>query len=324
MSITNILNRPKLNMLKTSPEKKLPIFARHETFHPRYGWFKKGYDAVLSDPYVFSKDNAPVILGVGKNMVKSIKYWGLAFKLFNESLEKNQTKRKYELTDFAAKIFGDDGWDPYLEDPATLWLLHWEFLKLPSKATAWWFAFNRFHRISFTQEDLFLGLKSYTENQLCGYSIKDSSLLKDINCLLRMYARNTNKEKIKEDSLNCPFAELSLLRNYEDSKHFSFNVEKKHNLPAEIIVVACLEYSNLVADTAGTISASRLLHEPNSPGLIFKLTEASLCEAIQKVSQKNKSISLAESGGLVQFNFLENPKKISEKIIVKYYKNGKR
>ena len=39
-----------------------PIFARHETFHPRYGWLKKGFDKALDDPIIFSKENAPVRL----------------------------------------------------------------------------------------------------------------------------------------------------------------------------------------------------------------------------------------------------------------------
>ena len=56
-----------------------PAFARHETFHPRYGWVKKAYDAAAADGDVFNSDDAVVTLGVGKNMVKSIRFWGTAF-----------------------------------------------------------------------------------------------------------------------------------------------------------------------------------------------------------------------------------------------------
>ena len=58
-----------------------PVFARHETFHPRYGWVKKAYDAGAKDPHVFNEDMAVVRLGVGKNMVKSIRHWGHAFRV---------------------------------------------------------------------------------------------------------------------------------------------------------------------------------------------------------------------------------------------------
>src|SRR2546423_1123874 len=56
-------------------------FARHETFYPRSGWLKKGFDAASVDPMVFLRDDAPLRLGVGKNMARSIRYWCHAFKL---------------------------------------------------------------------------------------------------------------------------------------------------------------------------------------------------------------------------------------------------
>ena len=30
-------------------------FARHETFHPRYGWFRKAYAHVAADGRIFSR-----------------------------------------------------------------------------------------------------------------------------------------------------------------------------------------------------------------------------------------------------------------------------
>ena len=59
-------------------------FARHETFHPRYGWFRKAYTVAAEDPGVFGREEAPVVIGVGKNMVRAIRFWGLAAKLIVE------------------------------------------------------------------------------------------------------------------------------------------------------------------------------------------------------------------------------------------------
>ena len=41
----------------------LPMFARHETFHPRYGWFRKAYWFAKWDHYVFGRSDAPVVIG---------------------------------------------------------------------------------------------------------------------------------------------------------------------------------------------------------------------------------------------------------------------
>ncbi len=51
-------------------------FARHETFHPRYSWFRKAYSHVDDNPRIFSRPDAPVEIGVGKNMVRAIRFWG--------------------------------------------------------------------------------------------------------------------------------------------------------------------------------------------------------------------------------------------------------
>ena len=48
-----------------------PTFARHETFHPRYGWFRKAVAFSAGDPGIFTREDAPVRIGVGKNMVRS-------------------------------------------------------------------------------------------------------------------------------------------------------------------------------------------------------------------------------------------------------------
>ena len=49
-------------------------FGRNETFL-RYGWIAKGLSAYQQDPKIFNEVDAPLKLGVGKNMVSSIKYW---------------------------------------------------------------------------------------------------------------------------------------------------------------------------------------------------------------------------------------------------------
>ena len=58
---------------------------RHETFTPRYGWLKKGYDAASREPDIFRAADAIEQLGVGKNMVRSIKFWCQAFKVLQSN-----------------------------------------------------------------------------------------------------------------------------------------------------------------------------------------------------------------------------------------------
>ena len=60
-------------------------FAGHETFPLRYAWLRKAVKHVESDPHVFGDDDAMVRLGVGKNMVRSIRHWALVCGVLEET-----------------------------------------------------------------------------------------------------------------------------------------------------------------------------------------------------------------------------------------------
>lgn len=295
-----------------------PIFARHETFHPRFGWLKKGFDKATEDNSVFSKESAPVVLGVGKNMVKAIRYWCIAFKVVAET--RNDGKYVHNPTEFAEKLLGEGGWDPFLENPSSLWLLHWNLFKPPCYAPAWFFTFNELNKIDFSSHDLLFSLREYRDRQFPSRKIIDSSLNKDVNCLIRMYVERTGPKKLKEDSLDCPFTELGIINAYTDSKKFTFNFGSKPTLPPEITVAACLEFAQSFQDDARTISISRLLYDAGSPGQAFKLTESSLSDAIETVSLKAKDIYLTDTAGMIQFAYDDDPLKISARILNSYYK----
>ena len=104
-------------MIDTAPVKY--TFSGHESFQCRNLWLKKGYDHVAQNRSFNDKD-AVVTLGVGKNMVASIRFWLKAFNIITP---------KDEITEFGRHLLADGGWDPYLEDTASLWLLHYQLVK---------------------------------------------------------------------------------------------------------------------------------------------------------------------------------------------------
>jgi len=61
----------------------LPFFCPSRNFSSRFGWLKKVLTAV-HDSGIFLREDAPVRLGVGKNMARSIRYWCNAFKVLAE------------------------------------------------------------------------------------------------------------------------------------------------------------------------------------------------------------------------------------------------
>lgn len=173
-----------------------PVFARHETFYPRYGWVKKACDAAASDSNVFNADDALVTLGVGKNMVRSIKFWGLAYRVLTEAPLETRRVPHVQPTVIGSLMFGDDGWDPYGEYVDTHWLLHWWLLAPGSLVPIWWLAFNEFPAVEFTDSHLVEFIADRVRDWADPHF---SSIQKDVSCLLRMYALDEGERRTFDD-----------------------------------------------------------------------------------------------------------------------------
>lgn len=286
-----------------------PTFARHETFHPRWGWLKKGFDMATSNSKIFNEEDAPVKLGVGKNMVRSLRYWCYTFKIIDEDNTPSA---------FGNNLLGVNGWDRYLENPASLWLLHWNLLKPICNAGAWYYAFNLFNQNEFKKEDLLKGLTDYLQGW--NKTVAESSLVKDINCILRMYVESDNDNtNFVEDSIDCPFTELGLIYQPKNSNYYRFRFGSKPNLPSAIIVATCLEYASWVSQNQSTITIPRLLYDKGSPGTVFKLSEEAIYSAIESVCRQESSLFLADTAGLVQLSFEKNPLDLAYQILDRFY-----
>ena len=191
----------------------------HEKFHLREGWITKGLYGVSANPRVFSGSDGTDQLGVGTNMVKSIKYWMLAMGLIKEG-----QKNGAELTDLGKMILK---YDPFLEDDLSLWLLHSYISKNNFRSTVWYLFFNKCQAEEFTKEELYTVLRkeliSYAETD----SFPESSLKDDIDVLLNMYSKDTKNDD-PEDKNKCPLASLKLIkkegnvyyRQQPDMRHF--------------------------------------------------------------------------------------------------------
>lgn len=172
----------------------LDTFARHETFHPRWGWIKKAFDAAKESPHVFNAEDATLKLGVGKNMVRSIRFWGHAFRAL--AIEHDPDRPRLSLSVPSAigdAIFGDGGWDPFTEDVGTLWLLHWLLLAPKSYMPVWWLSFSEFGAVEFTQQQLIEFACDQVESVSVWQSVPNrSSIEKDVSCFLRTYASSVD------------------------------------------------------------------------------------------------------------------------------------
>ncbi len=96
--------------MQTIASEALPKFAGHETFTLRYGWLKKAVDATHERQDIFLQDDALVTLGVGKNMVRSIRHWGLVTGILEDV--PNNRGRAIRPSTLGDLLFGPRGLDP--------------------------------------------------------------------------------------------------------------------------------------------------------------------------------------------------------------------
>lgn len=299
-----------------------PAFARHETFHLRFGWLRKGFTAASKDPEAFSRPNATVELGVGKNMVNAIRYWCQAYKIIEEAPNKERPRMPHLVPSaFGQQLLDEDGWDPWLEDPASLWLLHWKLLGPGSMCLApvWWTAFNLFAPEQF--EDYQLTDLVMELSAAAGWkSVMESSIKKDVDCLLRTFAVRRTGRQTMDDVLDCPTRQLGLIAPaVGEAKSWRFMTGPKPSLPPAVVAYACADFLDDVGPNERTISVARLASDPGAPGRAFRLTESNLYDILVEAAKTARQMRVAEPAGIRQLIVDGDVRALRDRIIDDHY-----
>ncbi len=282
-------------------------FSGHETFVCRYPWLPKAVKTVSENPGIFSnEDEAMVTLGVGKNMVRSIRFWAEAMDVIEGGSVKG-----FKVTDFGNSVFGPNGFDPYLEDERTLWLLHW---KLSTKADeplfAWNFLLNHWQEPELTRSDILRTvsrLPELVELKLSNFTIEDH-----LDVFFRTYFPTRGKKgEVKEDNLDSPFLELRLLEKVGDRSArdghfqvepvFSFRRGEKPEIDSGLFSYALNDHFETRFPDEKTVPFGDIAFGPGSPGQIFKFSEKEVTDRLERInSEKNSPFEFSESSVLRQ------------------------
>ena len=278
-----------------SDGREFEVFSGHESFVCRYGWLPKLYEAVVSNPDVFADDDwAIVTLGIGKNMVKSIRFWGHAFSLTESA--KNR-KGGTVPTDFARKLLDPrTGNDPYLEDASSLWRLHW-MVTTRSGLGAWAGAFLDLHETEVTKE-MFVEMIQRRAVTARG-AVMPSTIVQHADIFLRTYdAGAMTAEAVLEDSLGCPLQELALLdvRDVGGQTVLRFRRGPKPELDVGSFAFAVAEFWRATDVGSRTVSLRSLMLDRKSPGAVFRLDEASMHVLLDRLCSRLKGFAIREDG----------------------------
>ncbi len=279
----------------------------HETFSIRKNWLAKGILAVKENKIIFTdKSQNPMdTLGIGRNMVLSLRYWLKTVGLTEEKRNLQTKKTETFFTDFGKLVFEND---KLCEETGTLWLLHYFLATNFENATSWYFFFNEFNLSEFSKDDFVLALQNF--DRINGGQTALRSLEDDFECILNTYISRfkTTEEIEPEDNIECPFAELGLL-DFEcgTKKLYKKIIPPKQNIPPLIFLAVLYKkfeknhlektHNETKKITSFEIPLSDIQNEKCFPGKIFNLDTITLMDILSELENKNL-IKVVRTAGL--------------------------
>ena len=279
-----------------------PQLSGHETFPLRYGWLKKAFDAVRESEHeddnrsVFVGADAIAHFGVGKNMVASMRHWATVTGIIGDDPDRVHIS----TTPLGDLLFGERGLDPYMEHPATSWLLHWQLCGQDTKTT-WFWAFHYYPSISFERELLIQGIEKLAGGRRWTRA-SAATIKRDVSCFIRTYvAQAPTNNGSYEDGLESPLTELGLIKPTGRRDGFRFVRGPKPSLGPGVFGYALTDFWNRDFPNANTLSFEALTSERGSPGRAFLLEENDVVDMLLALEDLSRGFyRWSETAGLKQ------------------------
>ena len=266
-------------------------FSGHESFPCKTLWLKKGYDFVVAGDD-FNSPEAVIGLGVGKNMVASIRFWLRVFGV-------TENDKPTVLADY---LFNDqNGKDKYLEDIATLWLLHFN-LVFSEEATLYnmFFCGVQRERTHFEREQVltYVKMRMVEANKMTLFNA--NTVKKDIGVLLQNYTL-PRKAQSNED-FSSLLIDLDLIRQISEGKGYYFNVDGKRKVTKEIFLYGLLKLKEQEGDN--TIPFDTIQERV---GLVFCMQDFETIEMLKQLaSEYSEYFAYSDVAGIKQVQFTKD------------------
>jgi hypothetical protein len=261
------------------------VFSGHESFPIRFTWLAKAvrHCELEAQRDLFSRPDAMVVLGVGKNMVRAMRSWALATEVM-EPDEADGRLARFRPTALGRFLFGDGGADPFMEDPATVWLVHWS-LASNRRLGTWYWAFNEVREIEFERRHLVAQLLE-ASREMAGREIAKETIERDVDCFIRTYVpSDPDKRLSREELLDCPLTELGLIRRAGAPGSYTFLRGRHDSLPDKVFAFCLLSFWSRRGEEAHSLSFEDVAYSLGSPGQVFKLSENALVDRLHELER---------------------------------------
>ena len=253
-----------------------------------------------------------VRLGVGKNMVRAIKFWAEM-----SGMIRFHEQEGGQVTPLGIQILGHEGHDPYLENIQTLWLIHWKIAtRMPDSLFAWHYLLNYWHRAEFSKTEVLQAFGD--EASRVGKKLSSVTLDHHFTTFLHTYVPTKSlKREVIEDNLDCPLIELDLItrigeRPVPESNRrepiYSFRVEEKPEISPQLFAFCLHDFWIQRRTTEKMLTFRDVAVAEGSPGQLFKLPERDIRERLERLNSDSSGVfDFQESAAFQQVVRLREP-----------------
>jgi hypothetical protein len=252
-------------------------YGQHQSFYLRDRWLNKAIRHLGEDSRFFYDKQAFEKIGLGKNMVQSLRYWSIATGVVEEIFNEER-KKTHLITDFGKIIYRYDKFIKFQDSAA---IIHYQMCRQKEPSTAWYWFFNEYKETIRSKENIiheFIIWVKENENK----PFSNNSLKKDIDCLIKLYTSGQSNID-PEEVIQSPLSKLGIL---EDRKGIIY----KQNLTiAQVGIIALLyvllDYKKV--NKIDTVSVENIVDEPGLWGKVFNMSRASIVTALTELSMKS-------------------------------------
>jgi len=262
------------------------------------------------NPGIFSEESdAMVGLGVGKNMVRSIRFWSLAAGMATTASKGGE----HLPTKIGATLLGQHGLDPFLEDIRTLWLIHWNLsTDIDNPLLAWDYLLNRWQEPELVPSAVLNALQKEVEKQAGRLSV--ATLEQHFDTFIHTYVPTRGRKgEVQEDNLDCPLVELELIIKVGERELdrlsgkrepiYTFRRDEKPDITPELFLYCLNDFWQKRHQEEDTLPLREVAHGHGSPGQIFKLPEEDIRTRVDALSRQTKRhMDYIESANLQQIH----------------------
>lgn len=249
-------------------------YGQHQSFYLRERWLNKAMGHIEKDERFFYDKEAFEKIGLGKNMVQSLRFWVLATKVVEETFN-NERKKIYKTTKFGKLLYK---YDKFLQFPDSAAILHYHLCAQKEPSTAWYWFFNILNDTIILKEELAKSFIQWVKNNETK-EVSEKSLKRDIDCLIRLYIAGINNED-PEEVIQSPIYRLNIVNE-------SKGVVYKVNGDPQLIGYTALMYILLKFkenQEIDTLTIEEIINNEGLWGKVFNMTRPSVINALEHLT----------------------------------------